>query len=83
MALHECGVVAALAVLLSLAALSCGGEATPEGLIAFSHGVGDDIFVMSLPEGPIRRVTSIRGGSSTPVGRPTARSLSFVTLAPG
>jgi hypothetical protein len=34
MALHERGRVAALAVLLSLGGLSCGREATPEGLIA-------------------------------------------------
>jgi Tol biopolymer transport system component len=77
MALHERGVVAALAVLLSLAGLSCGREATPEGLIAFSHGVGDDIFVMSLPEGPIRRVTSIRGGQFDPSWSPDRTQLVF------
>jgi hypothetical protein len=37
--LRVCG-AAALVVLVSPAGLCCGGEARPEGLVAFSHGVG-------------------------------------------
>ena len=73
--LRRCSVVVALTVLLSLAGASCGGEARPEGLIAFSHGVGDDIFIISLPDGRIRRVTSIRGGQFDPSWSPTTSRL--------
>jgi hypothetical protein len=52
--LRVCG-AATLVVFVSLAGLCCGGEARPEGLVAFSHGVGDDVFVISLPEGDVRR----------------------------
>ena len=75
--LRRCSVVTALAVLLSLAALSCGEEATPQGLIAFSHGVGDDIFVMSLADGRIHAVTSIRGGQFDPSWSPDRKRLVF------
>jgi len=76
-ALRRCSVVTALAVLLCLAALSCGEEAAPQGLIAFSHGVGDDLFVMSLADGRIRSVTSIRGGQFDPSWSPDRKRLVF------
>ena len=77
------GVVVALLALLVVAGVSCGGETTPEGMIAFSHGVGDDIVVLSLVDGGIRGVTSARGGQfRSETGRPTAHSWSFATPAP-
>jgi hypothetical protein len=79
---HRCGVVVALVVLLAFAGASCGQKTRPEGLIAFSHGVEDDVVVLSLADGRIHRVTSARRGQFDQAGRPTANSWFFPTPGP-
>jgi TolB protein len=74
---HRCGVVVALVVLLAFAGASCGQKTRPEGLIAFSHGVEDDVVVLSLADGRIHRVTSARRGQFDPSWSPDRKQLVF------
>ena len=69
--------VIAITAVLSFELISCGAHREPLGRLAFSHGVEDDIFIMSLSDRHVRRLTSIHGGQFDPSWSPDGKRLTF------
>jgi TolB protein len=67
----------AIAAIFSFAPLSCGSDTEPQGQLAFSRGVDDDIVVMHPSGRGVRRLTFTHGGQFDPSWSPDGKELVF------
>jgi Tol biopolymer transport system component len=70
--------LAFLACAFVISAAGCGDEQPPRGMIAFSHGLHDDIFEVKPEAGaPVRRLTRLPGAQLDPMWSANGRQIVF------